>query len=95
MAGQSEPLLFFAFLLILVTYLCPWLLARVSPAFPASKLASGQFGAKKTHQIKQDQPKMQNSPFGAKPAVSGPVLELSFLLQKLDLTWIFLHVCKP
>jgi len=73
-AGQSEPLLFLAFLLILVNSLCPWLFARVPSAFLASKLASGQVGAKKTHQIKQNKPKSQNSPVGAKPTVFGLVL---------------------
>jgi len=93
--ANSEPLLFFAFLLILVTYLSAWLLARFPSAFPASKLASGQVVQRKPTRLSKTNRKGKNSPFGTKPAVSGPVLELSFLLQKLDLTWIFLHGCKP
>jgi len=73
-AGQSEPLLFFAFLLILVNCFSPSLFARVPSAFPASKLASGQVGANETHQNKQNKPESQNCPVGAKPAVSGSIL---------------------
>jgi len=74
--------------------LCPRLLCTTPPAFPAPKQATWQVGAKKTHQIKQNNREMQNSLLSTKPAVSGPVLELSVFLQKLDLTWIFLHGCK-
>jgi hypothetical protein len=63
--------------------------------FPAPKHTSWQVDAKKTHQVKQNNRESQNSPFGQNTAGSDPVLELNVLIQKLDLTWIFLHGCKP
>jgi len=66
--------------------LCPRLLCTIPSVFPAPKQATWQVGAKKTHQVKQINWENQNRALGAKPAVSGPVLELRFVLQKLDLT---------
>jgi len=71
------------------------LLCTIPSTFPALNQSTWQVGAKKTHHVKQNNRENQNRALGAKPAVSGPVLELRFLLQKLDLTWIFLHGCKP
>jgi len=50
---------------------------------------------KKPTRLSKTTGKIKTVHLGAKTAGSNPVLELIVLHQKLDLTWIFLHGCKP
>jgi len=50
---------------------------------------------KKPTRLSKTTEKIKTVHLGAKTASSDPVLELIVLHQKLDLTWIFLHGCKP